>query len=162
MDLVNWLQLPEVTPVEAKRIDQLQGKFRGDASFEYTVTKGADEPDLKADEKVIKEEKRLARVIALINYESQIVPRGAYYKDATSKLSVNPHFSGLDKEQLTDLNNYFHFREGYEADSSKIAEKINTFDETIDIFEPISNDNPKGSHLNSCLFMFYRILVSSS
>jgi hypothetical protein len=37
LDLVNWLQLPEVTPAEAKRMEQIQGRFQGDPAFEYIL-----------------------------------------------------------------------------------------------------------------------------
>jgi radial spoke head protein 9 len=44
---------------------------------------------------IINEEKRLAGVVALINYEAQIVPRGAYYRNAMNELKQNPSFTGL-------------------------------------------------------------------
>ena len=120
-------------------------------------------------EKLIKEEKRLARVLALINYEAQIVPRGAYYRGSSGKLDVNPDFkgacdfltqsqsTGLPKDHLSSLKHYLHFREGYEIDSKTLTENINTFDETIDIFEPIEADVPKGK-VNANL-LFLRMLV---
>jgi radial spoke head protein 9 len=43
----------------------------------------------------MKEEKRLAAVMGLINYQVEIVPRGAYYRDANQKFSYNPSFIGL-------------------------------------------------------------------
>jgi radial spoke head protein 9 len=43
----------------------------------------------------LKEEKRLAAVMGLINYQVEIVPRGAYYRDANQKFSFNPSFKGL-------------------------------------------------------------------
>lgn len=43
----------------------------------------------------MKEEKRLAATMTLINREAQIVPRGAYYRDSNGKFFANPSFTGL-------------------------------------------------------------------
>ncbi|KAJ3412508.1 Radial spoke head protein 9 [Chytridiales sp. JEL 0842] len=150
-DLTTWLQLPEVTPEEMARIEKINKKFTGDPAFEYTVaveeTDSAEKPlDTPTSPPIppITEEKRLAGIIALITYETEIVPRGAYYRDATHKLSLNPMFKGLGAGDLGRLSNYFHFREGFNINTKTLAERINNFDETIDIFESIEKDQPKG------------------
>lgn len=40
------------------------------------------------------EEKRLACTVRHICYDCQIVPRGAYYRDIQTQLSLNPSFKG--------------------------------------------------------------------
>jgi radial spoke head protein 9 len=45
LDMINWFQLPEVSPVEIVKIDQIQARFMGDPTFDYTVTKNADGTD---------------------------------------------------------------------------------------------------------------------
>jgi hypothetical protein len=52
--------------------------------------------------------------------------------------------AGLSKENLTNLKHYVHFKAGYKPDTAKLKEDIHSFDPSIDIFEPISNDEPKG------------------
>ena len=83
--------------------------------------------------------------MALINHESEIVPRGAYYKSKTSALSINPEFNGIKSDSLLNLDSYLHFRDGFVVDTETIEANINTFDESVDILEPISKDLPKGS-----------------
>jgi radial spoke head protein 9 len=83
--------------------------------------------------------------VSLISRDSEIVPRGAYYKTSTSALSLNPGFSGISSDSLLNLDSYLHFRDGFSLDAEAIEAKISTFDAAVDIFEPISNDSPKGS-----------------
>ena len=54
--------------------------------------------------------------------------------------------SGIPKEQLTNLKQYLHFRQGYQPDPKAVEQNISTFDENIDIFEPIANDAPQGKN----------------
>jgi len=105
----------------------------------------SDESDLKADEKLVKEDKRLSYVISMINYEAQVVPRGAYYKNAVNVIEANPNFGGLSKDTLSNLKSYLHFRLGYEVDSKTLAEIASTYDESLDIFAPVEKDEPQGN-----------------
>jgi radial spoke head protein 9 len=42
LDMINWYQLPEVAPSDNVKIDQIQARFMGDPTFEYTVMTNAD------------------------------------------------------------------------------------------------------------------------
>lgn len=46
LDMLNWFQLLELSQDEKSRIDQIQARFMGDPSFEYTVAKNADGTDI--------------------------------------------------------------------------------------------------------------------
>ncbi|KAJ3107522.1 Radial spoke head protein 9 [Phlyctochytrium planicorne] len=149
VDMTTWLQLPEVTPEDMDLIEQIRGRFTGDLAYEYSFGEendGEEKPDGAATEtkRTINEERRLAGTIALMNFECEIVPRGAYYRDATHKLSINPMFKGLDQIDLGQLSSYFHFREGFDINMKSLAERAAGFEETIDIFETIAKDEPRG------------------
>ncbi|KAJ3101901.1 Radial spoke head protein 9 [Phlyctochytrium bullatum] len=151
VDMTSWLQLPEVQPEDMELIEKIRGRFMGDLAYEYSF--GGEEPEgeepkpegTEKPKKSISEEKRLAGTIALMNYEAEIVPRGAYYRDATHKLSLNPLFKGLDQIDIGQLSSYFHFREGFDINARTLAERAAGFEETIDIFEDIAKDEPKGN-----------------
>ncbi|KAJ3218245.1 Radial spoke head protein 9 [Dinochytrium kinnereticum] len=153
VDMASWLQLPEVTPEDMDMIEKIKGRFTGDLAFEYSFgeeNEAEEKPEGAPVEpkKTINEERRLAGTIALMNYEAEIVPRGAYYRDATHKLSLNPMFKGLDQIDLGQLTSYFHFREGFDINLKTLAERASGFEETIDIFETIAKDEPRGSGLD--------------
>ncbi|KAJ3391359.1 Radial spoke head protein 9 [Entophlyctis sp. JEL0112] len=169
-DLTTWLQLPEVTPEEMAIIEKITKRFTGDPGFEFSLgktkslakstlkiaypgntaaTEGHEEPpseggDEKPKGQTVTEEKRLSGTIQLINYEVQIVPRGAYFRDGCLTLQTNPMFSGLTQSELGQLSNYLHFREGFNINKKTAAERAGKFDETIDIFDAISTDDPRG------------------
>ncbi|KAI8826722.1 uncharacterized protein EV422DRAFT_616153 [Fimicolochytrium jonesii] len=142
IDLVNWLLLPEVAPADVDKVNQIEGRFSGDPAFEYAI---ADKslPDGE-QEATVNEEKRLAATVALINYETEVVPRGSYYRDNLHKLRKNPAFDGIPRSELGQLTNYLHFREGFNINRKTLLERAGAFDESIDIFESISGDSPKG------------------
>ncbi|KAI8848767.1 hypothetical protein BC829DRAFT_489842 [Chytridium lagenaria] len=148
VDMGTWLQLPEVTPDDMDLIEKIRGRFTGDLAYEYSFgeeAEGEEKPEgAPENKKTINEERRLAGTIALMNYEVEIVPRGAFYRDATHKLSINPMFKGLDSVDLSQLSSYFHFREGFDINMKTLAERAGGFEETIDVFESISKDEPRG------------------
>lgn len=153
IDQVNWLQLPDVTPSEMEAIEKITKKFTGDPAFEFsTAASSENEGEIPAESSaeaasnpvIVNEEKRLAGVVLNINYDVQVVPRGAYFRDATLKLDRNPLFTGLKQNDINQLTSYFHFREGFNINSRTLAERAANFDETIDIFETIAKDEPQG------------------
>ncbi|KAI8622293.1 hypothetical protein BC830DRAFT_1090138 [Chytriomyces sp. MP71] len=145
LDLTNWLQLPEVTPEDMRIIDQINKKFTGDPAFEYSlVSEVESEGEEKPKGQSVNEEKRLSGITQLINYDVQVVPRGAYYRDGSLTLQLNPMFKGLQQAELGELTSYCHFREGFNINKKTVLERASNFDETIDIFDAISTDNPRG------------------
>ncbi|TPX30440.1 hypothetical protein SmJEL517_g05994 [Synchytrium microbalum] len=142
MDMVNWLQLPQLAPPELMRSENILSRFLGDPSFEYAVTETTPEDAEKPP--VINEEKRLAGLVALINHEAQVVPRGAYYRDALHELKSNPSFQGLPGSDAGFLTSYQHFRPGFKLDLKTVKDLGANYDESIDIFDPISKDQPNG------------------
>ncbi|EGF81050.1 hypothetical protein BATDEDRAFT_24691 [Batrachochytrium dendrobatidis JAM81] len=142
-DSNNWFQLPEITPEEAKLAELAHGRFYGDPSYEHTIPKDYSDPN--SSETKLREEKRLTALMSIINYQAQIVPRGAYYRNLDHKIIKNPNFRGLDTEDMKNIDSFLHFRDGFEVTSRTLSERIEKFDDTIDIFESIGNDEPKGA-----------------
>jgi hypothetical protein len=140
-DLTTWFELPVPTENDIENIDTVQGRLMGDPGFEHIVPKKelTEEEDVK-----VKEDVRIAGIVALINREVEIVPRKAYYRDATMKIKKNEAFTGLAPDEISLPSSYFHFRKGFQLNSRTIAERTNTFDESLDIFDSIERDEPKG------------------
>lgn len=51
---------------------------------------------------------------------------------------------GLEPDEIGLESSYLHFREGFQLNSRTLAERLNSFDDTIDIFESIGRDQPQG------------------
>jgi radial spoke head protein 9 len=133
--------LPVPTEQELECVDAIQGRLTGDPSFEHSVPKktGTEEDDVK-----VKEDVRIAGIVTIINRDVEIVPRKAYYRDSTMSIKKNPAFKGLAPEEIGLASSYFHFRPGFELTTRTLSERMNTFDESIDVFETIARDDPKG------------------
>jgi len=152
-DTITWLQLPEVTEEELKDISDIYSRFIGDPSYEYQLTNQSSnnqqQQQLQQDEEnqqekePINEEKRLSGVIKMINYDVEIVPRGAYYQDRLKNIHFNYKFKGLSKKEMIDLSSYFHFRSGFKLTLDTIEDRID-IDQSIDIFDNIEKDKPNG------------------
>lgn len=96
IDQVTWLQLPDITEDEAARLDEYAGRFVGEPGFEV-VAQGEKEGEGEdaVEKPALTEEKRLTAVIKRIDYDVQIVPRGAYYRDALHNIKANKLNSGM-------------------------------------------------------------------
>ncbi|KXS17171.1 hypothetical protein M427DRAFT_68591 [Gonapodya prolifera JEL478] len=146
MDASTWLLLPEVTTEEVKATRKISQRFTGDIAFEYTVgDEVASETPDSSPKTVLNEEKRLSAFIRLINNDCEIVPRGAFYKDAMNSVQLNPSFVGLSRPELPHLESYFHFRPDWHPNTALMttADRDRRQD-TIDIFESVSSDRPRG------------------
>jgi radial spoke head protein 9 len=87
--LSTWLQLPDITEEEAVRLDAYTGRFVGEPGFEFGEGQREGEAEEAGQKPAMTEEKRLTAVIKQIDQDVQIVPRGAYYRDALHKINVN-------------------------------------------------------------------------
>ncbi|KAL6631458.1 hypothetical protein U3516DRAFT_619220 [Neocallimastix sp. 'constans'] len=149
-DTITWLQLPEITDEELKDISEIYSRFIGDPSYEYQLQNQTPQnnqqilEDENAQEKEpINEEKRLSGVIKMINYDVEIVPRGAYYQDRLRNILSNEKFKGLTEKDMIDLASYFHFRSGFKLSLETVEDRI-SIDQSIDIFDNIEKDKPDG------------------
>ncbi|XP_046847451.1 radial spoke head protein 9 homolog [Xenia sp. Carnegie-2017] len=150
VDCVKWGLLPHVTEQMKANCAFVKGRFTGDPSYEYehTETKRNEEKETDADleeEKtvLVKEEDRLATVIAAINYDVAIVPRGSFLRSADGNIYSNRSFEGLTMADAAKLCSYFHFREPILLNQKSLLQKA-SLDKSIDFLDPIDADVPNG------------------
>lgn len=93
---------------------QIRGRFMGDPSHEYEqhdffrIGSG----ETRQDEAItiqVKEEARLATVIAKIDAEAMIVPRGAFLRSPAGVVTPNESFTGLSMDKAKNLENWLVF-----------------------------------------------------
>jgi len=92
----------------------------------------------------ITEDKRLAAVIAGIDHDVGIVPRGAFRKPITGPIERCKTFEGLSTAEAGKLSAYLHFHPSKHVQPKSYAEESQQ-DRTIDFLDPISDDTPKQS-----------------
>merc|ERR1712124_96898 len=61
-------------------------------------------------EGVVTELDHLAQVVAEVDFDSAVVPKGAYALNEVHSVVPNVDFNGLSAEQVMKLENYLHFR----------------------------------------------------
>ncbi|KAJ3308859.1 Radial spoke head protein 9 [Boothiomyces sp. JEL0838] len=142
LDYITWFQLPDPTEKDLIAAEAIQGRLLGDPSAEHAIPQNVLEPE---QEPKMKEDMRISCIVRLINSDVEIVPRKAYYKDSNMIIKQNPHFKGLERDEIGQEINYLHVRPGFQPTAKLFADRMNSFDESFDIFDSISNDQPKGS-----------------
>ncbi|RKO97713.1 hypothetical protein CXG81DRAFT_11153 [Caulochytrium protostelioides] len=135
-DRAQWLQLPEVSTEDLETFAPLGERFKGDPAFEITASAA------NGETRTINEEKRLAIVVMLITYDLQTVPRGAYYRDSTSRIVRNPAYAGLSESEALSLTNFYHFQPNVDINEKSISERSGTYVESLDIFRSLAQDRP--------------------
>jgi len=150
-DCIHWGLLPEATEATREQSKLARGRFTGDPSYEFEHTEvkkieGQDGDEVQEEEETItiKEEDRLASVIADINDDVFIVPRGAYVRTPTGAIYKNRSFEGLSLSESAKLYSYFHFREGVLINEKNLLERAN-MDKSIDFMDSVESDVPKGA-----------------
>ena len=148
-DCVHWGLLPPATEEMKEKAHLAKGRFTGDPSFEFehTEIKKIGEGDEQTEEEetiTIKEEDRLSAVIAEIDADVRIVPRGSYVKTPTGPVYANRSFEGLNVSESAKLCNYMHFREPVKLQEKSLLQKAN-LDKAIDFMDALDEDVPKGS-----------------
>jgi len=148
-DCVHWGLLPPATDEMKEKAHLAKGRFTGDPSFEFEHTEikkvGDGEEQTEEEETItIKEEDRLSAVIAEIDCDVHIVPRGAFVKTPTGPVYANRSFEGLTVSEAAKLCNYMHFRDPVKLQEKSLLQKAN-LDKSIDFMDALDEDVPKGS-----------------
>ncbi|EPZ32972.1 hypothetical protein ROZALSC1DRAFT_28497 [Rozella allomycis CSF55] len=146
-DLVQWMQLPNVTAEEKKLTSRIHQRFLGDPSYEYVI-QNTKQPEVQ-ESTTITEEKRLIAMIERIHDETFIMPRGSVYRDfSTNSIVLNPTFKGLSYDEATQMNFYYHSKpsDGFIRRSKMDPDDI--IDE-FDLFDALTDQNPNFWHLGS-------------
>ena len=104
------------------------------------------------DNKVVVEEKkenfteldRLAFVVRLIDYDTSIFPQGAIKLIPIHELRRNDNFKGLQKDELTDINKYSHFRQITQINKKLEIEKDDAIFR-LDLLDDLDKDSYIGN-----------------
>ncbi|XP_071834020.1 radial spoke head protein 9 homolog [Apostichopus japonicus] len=149
LDCVAWGLLPQATQAIRDQCSVVKGRFHGDPAHEYEhieIQKIGEGEDSTEEEStiMIKEEDRLAAVVADIDEQVAIAPRGAFVKTPHGAVLQNRSFEGLSVTEAGKQQNYCHFREPVRLNEKSLLEKAD-LDKSIDFLDPINEDIPKGS-----------------
>lgn len=122
-------------------------KFQGDAAIVNEIVIEKDETlskKLKPQQLYnLKEEDRLAATIHLINFEVNIVPRGALYKRPDGVVVENLSFEGLDTLDAMEIKSYQHHRLPTEKWNINLLTRED-YNYAIDFLDSIDMDIPTG------------------
>jgi len=148
-DCLHWALLNPPTEDALNKSRHVKGRFTGNPSYEAQVTRLVDSDvegeDTKKEVLTLKEEERLAAVVADIDREVFVVPRKAYIKSPSGQVYKNRNFEGHTQSEACRLHNYLHLRP---AERSLLHDQLTLeradFDNSIDFMDCIESDIPKG------------------
>lgn len=155
-DALNWAILPLVTPEVREKSSKVRGRFTGDPSYEleYKIERrqnptGDDEGGdaqgrVDVEEIRLKEEERLAAVIAMINEDTLLVPRGAYVRRPTGFIVPCRTWEGLTPAEAILPKNYLHFRKPKKEDDIGRTKSMRRPAPGLDFLDSIESDIPNG------------------
>lgn len=148
-DCINWALLSAATDETLKKARMMTGRFTGDPSYEcehHEITKVKQKGNETEEEIVttMKEEDRLAAVIADVDHDVKIVPRGAFVQSPNGQVYENRNFGGLSVSESAKLCNYMHLRKA-ENFMMKTAFQRANYDRSLDFMDCLEDDIPKGS-----------------
>lgn len=153
-DNFEFTELPTITEEDADKIAELLDA--GKVAMQLAGEPGAPlEPPAEGGEgegegadaaepvKVLTEQHRLAQLVAEIDYDTAVVPSGAYVLNEAHQVKAGTNFKGLSFSAAQDLNYYMHMRPA--ASLAKLRALAS--DETqfyANFLDPLTEDLPKG------------------
>lgn len=144
-DCLEWGIMPQITTDLIKKAVLIRGRFTGDPAFDYerTITSYTQEasgvPD--ASQKVqLKEEERLAAVVAMIDRDTSLIPRGSFMLTPLGEIIQNKSFEGLSEGHSIKLYSYLHFQPTSVTDLPSDSD----LDPSFDFLESLEKDIPQG------------------
>jgi len=143
---------PAMTEEFSAKANAVQGPFKGDPT-ELLGEEDEEEEEEEEDEdeegeakpKKIKfsEMHRLAHVVAQIDADTAVVPRGAFIMGATHYIERNTAWGGLSASEAQDMSNYFHFRQATGLMQKSVLERRGMVQST-DFLDSLAEDTPQG------------------
>jgi len=148
-DCINWNMLTPASD-EAKELTELcQGRFTGDPSHEFEVSKyniineDTDEENIDEYKSQLREEERLAATLWKIEQDALIIPRGSYVLQPNGNVERNLTFEGLTVAESGKLSNYFHFHDPIRLQQKSLIHRT-ALDKSLHFLDTIDEDIPKG------------------
>merc|ERR1712110_27058 len=126
----------------------IRGRFIGDPMHEYEqheVRRFGQGENATDDDAVVqvKEEDRLATVIAKIDEQAMLVPRGAYLRSPAGIVTPNQSFTGMSCDKAKNLENWFHFSAPIKLPGKSLLEQADAT-APIDFLTRAADDTPTG------------------
>lgn len=126
-------------PLKSEEPGPADGEEGGDAEAE--AEEGG---EAKADgPKKLKEEDRLAYVVAEIDYDTAVVPKGAHSLTEAHTVTASNSFKGLGLTEAEQLKNYVHFRPPSSIACQRALSRADV-QFYADFLDPLEGDLPKG------------------
>ena len=111
------------------------------------------DPDASVDDNAPKKEPpkenfteklKLSYIVKQIYIDTCIIPKGALKLTSEHEYRINQGFKGLNPNELSNENNYLHFRPIINEDKKLFIENIDSIF-SYDTLDPITSDTVKGS-----------------
>ncbi|XP_014247389.1 radial spoke head protein 9 homolog [Cimex lectularius] len=176
---IDWVLLPKTRDMENYLSLIITSRFQGDQSLQVDVMDDKPIPgdeyeagsDTVASKKlkrwfkipvyVLKEEDRLASVVASATAEGAVVPRGALYKHPNGDVVPNETFCGLKMDEALVLNNYCHFRRPLGKWDANLLKRAD-YNYSIDFLDTIDSDIPINCSWSMQLINYNRTVMVRS
>jgi len=148
-DCMTWGLLQPPTEEMAKKNKFAKGRFTGDPSFEFEHIEikktGEGESAIETEESIIiKEEERLSVVVADIDRDVRIAPRGAFTKMTDGTVTQNRTWEGLSAADAGRLSNYLHLRTPERINEKSLLQRAE-MNKALDFLDPVDADVPRGA-----------------
>lgn len=110
------------------------------------------DPDASVDDNAPKKEDpkenfteklKLSYLVRQIDYDTSVVPEGAFKLAPEHEIRINRTFKGVSKQEIGRMERWMHFRPVSEEKNKILEEENAVF--RFDIFDSIVNDTMKGS-----------------
>lgn len=101
-----------------------------------------DEPEAIVEVVTMKEEDRLAAVVAEIDNDAVLVPRTAFVLTPVGRVEENRFFCGLSAADAADLGNYCHFRPATMTTTKRVSRADS--DPSVEFLDLAGDDTPDG------------------
>ncbi|CAF1273647.1 unnamed protein product [Adineta steineri] len=148
-DCVNWNMLTPANDEAKDSTEVCQGRFTGDPSNDFEVTKynitneDTEDENIEEVKASVREEDRLAATLSKIEQDALIIPRGAYILQPNGDVERNRSFAGLTATESGKLSNYFHFCEPIHLPKKGLIHR-SALDKSLHFLDTIDEDIPKG------------------
>lgn len=97
------------------------------------------------EEVVVAEVSRLAWVVAEIDFETAVVPKGSYTLNENQKVVLSPGFGGLKQDVALKLENYVHLRPPISVEKLRVIAEDDIEWKSVGFLDSLDQDLPRGS-----------------
>lgn len=156
---LNFAKLPTVDDFVREKAKKVRGLFTGNPSFIYkdpTAPVGGEEEEeeeegeeneekpMDPSKRKLNELERLSYTVESIDYDTCIVPRGAYFLSPTGNIKKNSAFEGLNSGLASESRHYLLFRDPVSSTTLNQIRKVGVSN-NFDFLDPVTDCHPNGA-----------------